>query len=540
MNRRTMERIDAALDGRLAAGEFAALQQELREDPAAFDHWCRQAEIHGRLEWELAGEMPAVRPLPKKTAAHSHLRFRFRFLPYAAAAVALLACGLTLGWWLGSHRTTPGSTAERSLSAPGEDRMRGAVARITAGEDAEWVRHSPRIGEWVGTGSLELAAGSAVVTFDCGATVQLRGPARLHLASPTRALLESGTATVDIPRQAYGFVFETPATEISRRMSRFAVAVEAEGQAEIHVLEGQIQLAGKLGDLDTLDLAKDGAVRIGGDGSVIPGTRYAPGQLAPTALPESGDLLPQWFVHWSFDGSDMQTGTFRETGRHEMLGGGATFTAQVHLAQPEALVALTPGRFGSAVRMNGQRGFLATRFRGIAGDHARTVAFWVRIPPGTSETLAYSFLSWGTKDTAGGGKWQLGWNTGSDNAGVVGAIRTEVEGGYLVGSTDLRTGRWHHVVSVFTGGEGANVASHVRHYIDGRLEAVTAVKAHGVNTLLDDPKALPVTLGRRLDVDSHYRTFSGELDEVYLFPSALTPEQIERLYRENLPPALKP
>src|SRR5690606_26301563 len=132
------------------------------------------------------------------------------------------------------------------------------------------------------------------LAFDCGASVQLRGPARLHLTSPVRALLERGRATIDIPRQAYGFVFETPSTEISRRMSRFAVVVEDDLQSEIHVLDGQIQLAGKLGDLDTLQLAKDRAVRLDDAGSPLPSTRYEASQLA-ISLPESAELLPEWY-----------------------------------------------------------------------------------------------------------------------------------------------------------------------------------------------------------------------------------------------------
>jgi hypothetical protein len=188
--------------------------------------------------------------------------------------------------------------------------------------------------------------------------------------------------------------------------------------------------------------------------------------------------------------------------------------------------------------MNGQRGFLATDFPGFSGASPRSISFWVRIPPDTPETLAYSFLSWGTKDVQGG-KWQMGWNTGNDNPGTVGALRTEVQGGYHIGSTDLRSGRWHHLVCVFTGGTGADVASHVRHYIDGRLDPTTAILSKAVDTRTSGNNVLPLTLGRRLEGDSYYRTFSGELDEVYLFPTALTPEQIEQLYRENHPPGLR-
>ncbi len=527
MNRRIMERIDAALEGNLDEDDFRALQEELRSDPAALDHWCRQADLHGRLEWELAGQDAAV-PFPQPR------RRRIDWLR-AAAAAALLAGGIGLGLLLAGRDAAAPPVAQRSTHGVFAAK---AIARLTGAENAVWIGDAPATpGDWIGDGPLELVSGTAMIIFDCGASVQLRGPAKLHLTSPVRALLERGRATVDIPRQAYGFVFETPSTEISRRLSRFVVVVEDDGQSEIHVLDGRIQLAGKLGDLDALQLAKDLAVRFDGSGGILPGVRYEASQLA-TSVPESADLLPEWYLHWSFDASDTTAGTFKETGRHEQIA--PPFTAQVHLAHPEAEVSLVPGRFGNAVRMNGRRGFLATKFPGISGNQPRTVSFWVRIAPETHDTLAFSFLSWGTKDDAGGGKWQLGWNTGANNPGVVGAIRTEVEQGYHIGSTDLRTGNWHHVVSVFTGGEGADIASHVRHYVDGRLEATTAVRSRKVDTRTIGEKALPLTLGRLLEADNdRSRTYGGELDEVYLFPCALTPEQIERLYRENRPPELR-
>lgn len=524
MNPRTLERIDAALEGTLDDGEFLALQDELRSDPSAFDHWCRQAEIHGRLEWELsaAAETVAFPANPARRRSGWH---------YGAAA-ALLAAGIGLGL-LFSGRTGPDDAGLTGNPAPSVSTH--PVARLTGTENAVWSGAGPELGGWVGNGPLELVSGTALLAFDCGASVQLRGPARLHLTSPVRALLERGRATIDIPRQAYGFVFETPSTEISRRMSRFAVVVEDDLQSEIHVLDGQIQLAGKLGDLDTLQLAKDRAVRLDDAGSPLPSTRYEASQLA-ISLPESAELLPEWYLHWGFEATDTAAGIFHESGPHDRIG--PPFAAQVHLPHPDSAVSLVPGRFGNAVRMNGQRGFLATEFPGISGNSPRTVAFWVRIEPDTPDHLAYSFLSWGTRLTPGG-KWQLGWNTGNDNPGAIGAIRTEVQNGYHVGSTNLRTGRWHHVVSVFTGGDGADVASHIRHYVDGRLEATTSVRPCFVNTRTAGEDCLPLTIGRRIEADDYYRTFGGELDEVYVFPTALTPEQIERLHRENIAPELR-
>ena len=53
-----------------------------------------------------------------------------------------------------------------------------------------------------------------------------------------------------------------------------------------------------------------------------------------------------------------------------------------------------------------------------------------------------------------------------------------------------------------------------------------------VDTLTEGDKALPVTLGRRLEGEFS-GTFKGLIDEVYLFPEALTPGQVESLYLKN-------
>ncbi len=204
----------------------------------------------------------------------------------------------------------------------------------------------------------------------------------------------------------------------------------------------------------------------------------------------------------------------------------------------KASVGLIPGRFGNAVQLNGEDAFLATGIAGIAGPDPRSIAFWVRLPANSSEIFAYSILSWGAAQA--GGKWQVGWNTGTDNRGTRGAIRTEVQDGYQIGSTNLLDGRWHHVAIVFLGGPGSGTTSHLRrHYVDGRLEPTTAVKARPISTMVSGPKALPLSIGRRIESGPFFRTFKGELDDLYILPSALTPEQIQALYHANQPPATR-
>ena len=69
MRRHTLEQIDACLEGSLDEEGFASLQQELRENPNALDHYCRQAEIHGRLQWELGEPAQSLALLPLRAGA---------------------------------------------------------------------------------------------------------------------------------------------------------------------------------------------------------------------------------------------------------------------------------------------------------------------------------------------------------------------------------------------------------------------------------------------------------------------------------------
>jgi hypothetical protein len=521
MKRHTLEQIDACLEGSLDEEGFASLQQELRENPDALDHYCRQAEIHGRLQWEL-GE-PAQSLFREATPAQ-RLPLPFS-LKLAAAAVLALSALFTF------HLTRPATTAGTQAPPAPES---ATLGRITRSLNAEWASHPHEPGDWIGPGTFRLTAGSVEITFDCGATVLIEGNSTLTLSSPTRARLESGKATVDIPAQARGFVLETPSTLLSQHNSRFGVAVDGDGSAEVHVLQGRVELNGKWGDLSSLMLGKNKPVRVNRQGILLAGERYRADQF-PVRPPPGPELLPAWYLHWSFDTAATTRDTFRDSGpRPPQM---PTFPAEVRLTGTQASVSLIPGRFGNAVQFNGNDAFLATAFPGIAGNSPRTIAFWIRIPEDTSELFAYSILSWGTPQA--GGKWQIGWNTGFDNSGLRGAIRTEVQGGFQIGSTNLVNGRWHHVAIVFPGGADSSNSRHIRHYINGTLEPSTALKSHPVNTRIDGSSALPLSIGRRIESDAYFRTFKGDLDELYILPTALTPEQIQALHDANSPPATR-
>lgn len=528
MNRLTMERIDAALEGTLDSSAFEELQQELKRDPEAFEHFCRQAELHGRLEWELkppAVEGSSVAGVPSAVPAR-----RLRpVLPWiAAAAVVILGLGAGMLWNRGGK---PGVAPEHEASA---DRTQ-YFARLTLSDGARWNDADRSVGQWLPAGTLDLAAGTAEVTFDSGAVVAIEGPARLDIQSPNRSMLLDGKASVNLPAPASAFVLETPAGQLWRGRSRFGVAVDSGGHTEIHVADGEINLDPKQGDVASLRLSKSKAVRMTVAGGTREPLQYSPSDFQNVAAPDIA-LLPKDFLHWNFDHVQGDGTGFRESGLHPK--DSPSFPARPVALGSETHPSLVAGRFGNAVKLDGREGVLVTDFPGYADDQPRTVSFWVLIPPDTPDTFAYSIVSWGALDKRGGGKWQIGWNAARDNSGKVGAIRTEVDKGFNVGSTDLRDGRWHHVTCVFPGGRNATTA-HVRHYIDGKLESSTAVQERVIDTITGTPGSFPLTIGHRIEQGDFFLSFRGCLDELYLFPVALTPGQIEELYFENRPPVIR-
>lgn len=524
MNQRTMEWIDAALEGTLSPENFELLQQELRADPRAMDYYCSQAAIHGRLEWELH-ETREVEPIVQVEAPVKIVRFP-RWFRRAAAAAALVAFGILLGYGL-----KPGAGPRATTVVETHPKVE-YVARLTQSIGARWKTGDPAVGDWIASGPLELLEGSAQLTFDSGASVSLQAPTSLYVSSPTRARLDLGTTIVEIPKPAAGFVLETPTGEFSKRESRFGVIVEADGHAELHVLQGEVELNPKRGTRSSLKVAKDKSVRVAESGIVGESPRYASGDFGKVGGPNDA-LLPESFLHWTFDSTDPNEAVFRDTGLHPE---GESYPASVLDLKAGARPSLVPGRFGTAVKLDGSGGVIATKFPGYAGNQARTIAFWVLIPTDTPDTGAYSMLSWGAAQN--GGKWQIAWNTGLLNSGVKGAIRAEVQGGYSIGSTDLRDGRWHHVAIVFPGGNQAPSTTDIRFYVDGRLEARTAVKDMVVNTMIGTPESYLLTIANRVEDDSSF-SFRGTMDELYVFPVALLPEHIEDLYLRNQPPGLR-
>jgi arylsulfatase A-like enzyme len=169
----------------------------------------------------------------------------------------------------------------------------------------------------------------------------------------------------------------------------------------------------------------------------------------------------------------------------------------------------TPGRFGSALNFNGAAGehLNLTGFTGITGTAARTVSAWVK----TTGTGQYPIIAWGPNSN--GNKWTFLAQNGH--------LRIEVTGGFREGSTLVNDGQWHHVAATFTN-DGTPDVLDVQLYIDGVQETTfTAQTARALATT--------ASIDVRVGSDVQDRLFNGSLDEIRIFPRALSPAEISAL-----------
>jgi len=168
-----------------------------------------------------------------------------------------------------------------------------------------------------------------------------------------------------------------------------------------------------------------------------------------------------------------------------------------------------------ALDFDGVNDNLQTHYPGIGGDDPRSVCFWIK----TTGVVDQIITLWGYENT-NSFSYLIRVNNSSAR-GTVGAIRTSAYGGEVVGATVIADGNWHHVASVFEGGNITNT----KHYIDGNIDGISGSRPLEVNTELtigrEDGSTL-VTIGSA----KNSKYFLGKLDDFALFNYAMTEEQI--------------
>ena len=189
---------------------------------------------------------------------------------------------------------------------------------------------------------------------------------------------------------------------------------------------------------------------------------------------------------------------------------------------PCGTIAYVAGKSGHAVEFLGATGGSFVNvpgYFGVVGTQSRTCSAWIRTH------LTGEIVSWG--QNSAGQKWVF---RVQESNGVIGAIRVEVNGGYAVGTTDVRDDEWHHVAAVLVD-DGTPNATEIALYVDGVREVVSALLDEPINTATDGV----VRIG---EAPWHTRPFTGQIDDVRIYSRALPPGEVANLAGINVGEAL--
>jgi len=173
------------------------------------------------------------------------------------------------------------------------------------------------------------------------------------------------------------------------------------------------------------------------------------------------------------------------------------------------------GKVGGAAVFDGSDDYIEIiGYNGVTGDHSRTIAAWIKTSASGPMEIAY----WGQAGSGVRWKFQL-----IDGIGAAGAVQLDVSGGYVIGSTDVRDGLWHHVAAVLED-DGTPNADEIKLYVDGNLETISASASMPVQT----GGGVNMMIGGILGTTVVYN-FDGQIDDVRLYGIALSQARIAEL-----------
>lgn len=545
------ELIQSLIDGTLEPVESSRVNALLRDDIVLREFYIQQI----RTDEQLCAHFEE--PSSLVLLSHPKAVSRRKHITAIAVSVTLgmaAAIALMFTFWKGQFISDEIDATHYSQFIPAPDNT--PIARISGVKDVVWAQSSGdlRPGHWLSAGKVELKEGLIELCYDSGSTVLIKAPATYYIEAQNKGYLEKGSIRAHSPKTVAAFEIETPNSELVDLGTTFGVTVLSLVSTEVHVLEGLVKARG-ITDLDDgwKVLRTGKALRIDSADSIE--TDYtsitANTSFYDWAPPESVRRMESLeYAHWSFD--QIQGDQFPETGRHS---GGSHYyaTAVDFSADSDDYTWLTAGRFSKALALDGNARFLRTDYPAIGGDEARTVAFWVKLGKDQpKQAPSAGIVSWGQNGVRGK-KWQiLPYSPLLANKQKV--IRTECAWGHAMGSTNINDGQWHHAVSVFMGGHNADVATHVKHYIDGKLESRGSLISRRVDTATssDPENNFPLVVGVKMETANarslerlidlsqagkiKLSTLNGDIDELYVFNGVLTPQEILQLMEENKAP----
>lgn len=477
--------IFALFDGTISPEDHSRLQVSLKNIPQARERYRALVELHSLLEGEAEQQSTASalgsNIIPMEDVIRRQRR-RFAKKSMVAAAAVILFSAFILQFVLvenvdlATAKTSFSNFSKFDFTHPTDENVHLSNTVMRKGS------------------TLELAQGSAQLNFASGVEAYVQAPAKITLTDDLSIDLEKGTAWFNVPIEAKGFNVTSDKLKVVDLGTQFGIIAKG-GSHEVHVFRGRVEAQCLFGEGEEIELTA-GQAR----------ATNKLGQLKRTELKQSHFLthLPKGltYLHWNI--AQTKDGSLNPEGNAPSASTIDSKFTKPRPASDEQETSFKPGT-----------GYLATSWSGIDADRPRTITGWIKCPPHKPNHDA-AITEWGvTRSDAVSSKWRVTINPGT---GATGALRTEFGRGFIVGSTDLRDGKWHHVTSVYDG-SGYGDKGSIKLYVDGHLETVSYCVPNTIQTVLGSEKSTPCRIGRN---------FTGSIDSITIYNGVLPAREILR------------
>ena len=460
-----------------------------------------------------------------------------RITRWALAASVLIAVGLGAALWVTTRPATDDMTADLMAQAT----QGGSVAVLSRAVEAQWAsNHAMHVGDALPAGPIVLNSGLAQIEFFSGATVVLEGPAHLELISPDRGIVHSGKVRAHVPVPAHGFTLATADMDIVDLGTEFGLNVTDDGEAEVHVFDGEVELHGPQSDMPR-NLTTGHGLRRGANGAmqvidVDDNGFVSAARLAERAENDRSQRAAAWWALSEQIAADPSVVLYynfqnQPTWQRTLI----DRRVESHGERDGAIVGCTwaPGRWPGKSALGFKR--LSDRVRvQIDGEYeSLTLAAWVRFDA-LDRWLSSLMLTdaW----ASGNPHWHVsregemmlgvGGSGGQDQSGRSGVPNHNYNTPtHQISSEDL--GRWVYLATVYDGPAGV-----VTHYLDGR--PVSHEKILGQQTLRLGPTAIG-NWSEYTGPANQARTLNGLLDEFVIFSRPLGADEIRAMYEAGKP-----
>ncbi len=231
MNRRELEmHLQDLFDGRIDAAALRDLEQQLRADPDARDLYSDYAHLHNALQLRADGiDLLHVVPMERVVARRQRRYLRTAVMSTAAVLlVSAVIAGLIMATQPKPPRLTATATADTRWTVDGEVQ-------------------DPSKGEWAVTkgATVRVLSGTVKLQPESGAALVMQGPAHVSFPELEKPVLHHGWLWIDTADSSRPFEVSTPELLVRDIGTRFGVRVPRQGPAEVHLIDGRVDVFAK-------------------------------------------------------------------------------------------------------------------------------------------------------------------------------------------------------------------------------------------------------------------------------------------------------